>query len=181
MIATTGRPTVEMMVRPDRLRGRRGTASSGDGPMVHLLQKGDRYGGSGDPEHASRFYDATAERPNRVSAYAFNPAGGLGAGPFFQDRIRSHGWVHVTAVHDTPTEGPDGWGTVRVYRDGVLRDVDPLGDGYRIRPVDRGAPLFIGGNRDRSSFDGAIGAVAVYPPALSSERVAAHAAAALRP
>ncbi len=178
-IAATGRLTVELLVRPDRLRNMTSTASSGDGPMVHLLQKGDRYEASGDQEYAFRFYDARAERPNRLSAYAFNPAGGLGAGSYFQDRVRPHGWIHVTAVYDTRTTGPDGWGTVRIYRDGALRDVDSLGGSYRIRPVDGGGRLFIGGNPDHSFFDGAVGAVAVYPTALSPGRVAAHAAAAL--
>ncbi len=178
-IATTGRLTVELLVRPDRVRGMRSPSASGDGPMVHLLQKGNRYGASGDQEYAVRFYDADAERPNRLSAYAFNPAGGLGAGSYVQDELREGTWIHLTAVYDTRTTGSDGWGIVRLYRDGVRRDVDSLGEGYRIRPVDRGGRLFIGGNPDHSFFDGAIGAVAVYPTALSPSRVAAHAAAAL--
>lgn len=33
----------------------------------------------------------TPPRPNRISGYAFNPAGGLGSGAFFQDPIISSG------------------------------------------------------------------------------------------
>ena len=67
------------------------------------------------------------------------------------------------------------------YRDGVKRDADTLGGDYDITPTDAGSPLFIGGDPNRSLFTGAIGAVAIYPTALSAAQIAAHAEAALHP
>lgn len=174
-IATTGQPTVEVLVRFDTLRGMPSTAGSSEGPMVHLLAKGRQHG---DQEYALRLYDARSQRPNRLSAYAFNAAGGQGAGSYVQDRLVTGTWTHLAAVYDE-RPGGDGWGTVRLYRDGVLRDVDSLGCAYRVRPADGASPLFVGGHPGHSLLPGAIGGVAVYPRVLAPERIEAHAEAAL--
>lgn len=178
-IATTGQLSVEVLIRPDVLRGLPSTEGSSEGPIVHPLVKGQEFGDDGDQEWVLRWYDQDSERPNRLSAYAFNPEGGLGAGSYVQDDMRAGEWTHVAMVFDTVNKGADGWGTVRIYRDGVQRDVDSLGQDYKITPEDEGAPLFIGGDPDRSLFRGAIGPVVVHPTALKAGVVAAHARAAL--
>src|SRR5262249_13720554 len=69
--------TVEAWVRPDLLDFRGESADH----YVHWLGKG----GPQQQEWALRFYSRNSTRPNRISAYLFNPAGGAGAGAYFQD------------------------------------------------------------------------------------------------
>ncbi len=85
----------------------------------------------------------------------------------------------ATAVYDTTTKGEDGWGTVTMYRDGEKVNTDSLGGKYEVTPEDGGSPLFVGGGSDDDLFDGAIGAVVVYPTAQSDEQIAARADVAL--
>lgn len=152
---TTGILTVEAWVRPDVL----------DNPTVHP----DQYvhwlgkGVTGQHEYAARLYNKSGtDRPNRTSGYAWNLSGGLGAGSYFQDALTAGQWMHYGFVIDTVNLGSDGWGTTRIYRDGVLRDTDTLGGDYNIVPANGTAPLRIG-TRDLATYlQGAIGKVAVY-------------------
>ena len=182
--------TWEAWVRPDALEFP-GAESTGDGPAVYPLIKGENYQTSGDQEYAFRMYSLSASRPNRFSAYVFNPPGGLGAGSYFQGGLRSTDggtppllaagdWVHVVAKIDTVNLEADGWGTVRLYRNGVLMDHDSLGDPYFIVPENKGAPLHIGARPGHSWFQGAVAKVAVYGD-LSDARIAAHYAAMVPP
>ena len=52
-------------------------------PFVHWLGKGEE----GRHEWALRFYSRATARPNRISAYRFNAAGGLGSGAYFEDAL----------------------------------------------------------------------------------------------
>ena len=142
-VPNTGTLTVEVWVRPDTL-DMPGAQSSGDGPMCHFVGKGDTSNLS--QEYAFRFYNKTgSSRPNRFSAYHFPADGGLGAGSYFQGGANSTDggtppvlaagdWVHVTAVYDTTTL-VNGYGTVKIYRNGVLMDHDNMSD-YSTTPVD---------------------------------------------
>ena len=51
-----------------------------------------------------RMYSATntevPERPNRISGYVWNLAGGLGSGAYFQDPVKVNQWIMVTLVLD---------------------------------------------------------------------------------
>lgn len=155
-VSTTGTLTIEAWFRPDVLD----FARSEQG-YVHWMGKGR----PGQHEYVSRMYNRTAQtagRPNRISGYAYNPSGGLGAGSFFEDEIVPGTWMHYGLVISTTDTGGDGQGTVRIYRDGVLRDTDTLGGSYDIVPTDHDAPLRIGTRDGRSFFEGAIGKVAVY-------------------
>src|SRR5204863_10135478 len=91
---TSGRGlTVEAWLRPDVLDFEGETAD----PYIYWLGKGEpkKY------EWALRFYSRKSkDRPNRVSAYLFNPAGGLGAGAYFQDRLTTGEWLHVVACYE---------------------------------------------------------------------------------
>src|SRR5436190_1924896 len=69
--------TVEVWVRPDALEF---DGVSAD-PYVMWLGKGEK----DKEEWALRFYSKKSKRPNRISAYLFNPSGGLGAGAYFED------------------------------------------------------------------------------------------------
>ncbi len=176
--------TIEAWVRPDTLEFP-GAESSSDGPLVHYLGKGV----NGSQEYTLRVYSHSSSRPNRLSAYHFNPTGGLGSGSYFQGGLTSTDggkppllkagdWVHVAAVFDTATL-VSGYGTVRLYRNGVLMDHDSMRD-YAIVPRDGSAPLRVGTRDLRSFFTGAIGRVAVYDHVVSQSRLAAHFTAMTR-
>ena len=184
-VPATGTLTVEAWIRPDTLEFP-GAESSGDGPMVHFLGKGDTSNSS--QEYAFRIYNQSASRPNRISCYVFNPAGGLGAGSYWQGGLAAQGgatppiltagaWVHVAAVFDTTTL-VNGYGTTKIYRNGVLMDQDNMSD-YAITPVGGASPLRVATQDLNSFFKGAIGMVAVYGHAVPTSRLAAHYSAML--
>ena len=140
-ISTTGQLSVEMLVRPDVVADMPGAEASSEGAMVQPLVKGSTFGTGGDQEWAMRLYPSdSGQRAGRTSAYAFDPAGGQGAGSYASGDLEIGRWVHLTAVYDTTTKGKDGWGTVTFYRDGVKRDADTLGGDYDITPTDAGLP-----------------------------------------
>lgn len=180
-VPTTGQLTVEMWIRPDVINFPH-TETSGDGPIVYPLVKGTTYGASGDQEWLLRMYnhdnlDGTiSARPNRISAYVFNPAGALGAGSYVQETVTPGQWIFITAVFDTVNKGSDGWGTTRIYKNGVLKDTDTMGGDYDITPVAGSAPLHIGARPEGSAsyFKGAIAKLAVYPTALTPQKISAH-------
>ena len=178
-ITSTGQLTVELVMRPDSIENIPGSETSGDGPICYPLIKGTSYGTDGDQEWLVRFYDKNSTRPNRISGYVFNPDGGLGAGSYTQEAITPGTWVHIAVVFDTVNTGSDGWGVVRMYRNGILKDTDSFGDPYFVTPVNGSSPLYIGARPGRSYFPGAIAKVAVFSTALSSARILAHASASL--
>src|SRR5581483_3261884 len=84
--------TVEAWVRPDRLNFSGQTAEN----YVHWLGKGD----AGRLEWGFRFYPkSSSDRPNRMSAYCWNAAGGEGAGAYVQEPVTPGQWVHIVAVY----------------------------------------------------------------------------------
>lgn len=170
-IATTGILTVEYLMRPDTLQF---SDEEGTG-YVYVLGKGEptRH------EWYGRMYSKVNDeaRPNRISGYAFNAGGGLGAGSYFQDTVVKGRWIHVVLVFNTKATSPDyPMGYVKIYKDGVLRDQDSLAD-YNIRPTAGESPLRIGTGYLDSFFKGAVGEVAFYDRELSASRIAAHHAA----
>jgi hypothetical protein len=172
-VPTTGQLTLELWLRPD-VNDFANPETSADGPLVYPLYKGDTYGTGGNIEYAVRMYSRSSTRPNRISGYLFNPEGALGAGSYFQDTTVPGVWIHVAVVFDTVNKGADGWGTVSIYKNGILRDTDTLGDPYDIVPVNGTAPLWLGARPGHSWFQGAIGKVAVYPYRLTPAQLAAH-------
>src|SRR5262245_12000074 len=72
--------TVEVWLRPHVLTFPGETSD----PHIHWVGKG----GPGEYEWGFRFYSRRSSRPNRISTYVWNPAGGLGAGAYFQDRLQ---------------------------------------------------------------------------------------------
>jgi hypothetical protein len=173
-VPATGILTVECWMRPDTLDYSH-TESSSEGQYVNWLGKGTSSGSSGNQEWHFRMYNQTGSvRPNRISGYAFNPVGGLGAGSYFQDTVVAGDWIHVALTIDTINLGGDGWGTTKLYKNGVLRDTDSLGGSYNITPVNGNAPLRIGTTTGSSFFQGAVGKIAVYNYAVPATRLLAH-------
>jgi hypothetical protein len=157
--ATFGGLSVEAWIRPDSLSMPRRES----GGYVHWMGKGV----AGAHEWTTRMYQEgnTEGRANRISAYHFNPEGGLGAGSYFQDAVTVGQWIHVVATIDGTT--------IRIYKNGVLRDSDAL-SGYNITPRNTSSPLRIGTRDFNSFFQGAIARVAIYKGALPVARIQAH-------
>ncbi len=156
-VATTGALTVAAWLRPDTLTF---PSSEGSG-YVYWLGKGE----SGAHEWALRMYDEqnseTPPRPNRISFYVFNPAGGKGVGSYFQDPVEPGAWVHVVGVAD---------GTqVSMYKDGTFRHSETYAG--TITPQAGAAPVRIGTRDFTSWFQGAIRDVAIWNRALSAAEI----------
>jgi hypothetical protein len=167
-VTDTGCLTIEAWIMPTTLQF---PHEEGTG-YVYVLGKG----APGDYEYAMRMYSAknteVPERPNRISGYVWNLAGGLGSGAYFQDRVEVNQWIMITLVLDDRKSvlWPDGY--VALYKDGVLRGQVSMGQ-YDVDPQAGNAPLRIGTRDNDSYFEGAIGKVAVYDRLLSSAQIAA--------
>lgn len=167
-IPTKGVLTVEYWMRPDTLQ----FANEEGSGYVYVLGKGR----PSEHEWYGRMYSQrnSEDRPNRISGYAFNPEGGLGAGSYFEEPVRTGRWIHVVLVVNTrarSSEYPTGY--TKIYRNGVLRDQDSLKE-YNIVCRAGKAPLRLGTGYRDSYFQGAIGNVAFYDRELSSARVLTH-------
>lgn len=157
-VTATGKLSISVWVRP-------GTLSfpdvEGTG-YVHWLGKGV----ASQHEWTFRMYSAgnSEGRENRISFYAFNPSGGEGAGSYTQDPVVTQEWLHFVGVIDVAA------GTIKIYKNGVLRDTDPL-SGYSIVPQNGTAPLRIGTRDFASYFKGAIDNLYVYNRVLTDAEI----------
>lgn len=144
-----------------------------DKDYVHWMGKG----AAGQHSWVARMYNRNSwreNRPQRISGYAFNLAGGLGAGSYFQDVIATGTWIHYVLVinaNEKSTKFPVGY--TKLYRDGVLRDQDDL-SAYDIVPGNGNAPTRIGTRDMGSFFQGAIGKVAIYDYELTADKIMSH-------
>lgn len=174
-IATTGRFTVEAWISPHTLE----FAKDEQTGYVHFIGKGKKSGSGGDREWAGRIYSKTnaEDRPNRISGYAWNLDGGYGAGSYFQDSIRVNQFIHWAIAFDM-NEGK--YGTVRVYRDGKLRQGTELvyrkgtDDEVIVVPKPGRAPVQVGSRDGKSWFKGVIAKVAIYNRRLSETQLRPH-------
>ena len=166
-ITHTGCLTVEAWIKPATLQFPREEGSG----YTYVLGKGT----PGKQEYALRMYSLTnaevPERPNRISAYAFNPGGGKGSGSYFQDPVSLNQWIMVTfMIASRASPGfPDG--CIAIYKDGQLRGRVSL-DQFHVKPAASNAPLRMATRNLDSFFKGAIGDVAIYDYALSTTQIA---------
>jgi len=159
--------SVEVWVRPDVLVFEGET----EDPYVHWLGKG----GTGQYEWALRFYSEESTRPNRISAYIWNPVGGLGAGAYFQDKLEPEEWIHVVACYAPGDKTKPGAG-VSIYKNGVLRGEPATQPGARysafnIVPAHGAAPLRFGARDLKSFLIGGLDEVAIYPRVLTAAEI----------
>jgi hypothetical protein len=155
---------------------RQGTAEK----YIHLIGKGD----TGQDEWLLRQYPASdSERSRRRSIYTFNLVGGLGTGAYYQPKTPRHipqagEWTFVSGECDMTvlnwaypgiaykdkklkTIDPGSYpGWVRMYTDGILRDIDPLAN-YMTVPKHGADPMRIGSCSPDSYFPGWIWQVIV--------------------
>jgi hypothetical protein len=166
--------TVEVWMRPDVLD----FPGQAPNPYVHWLGKrvAGRY------EWALRFYSKDSNRPNRISAYMWNPTSppheqNEGAGAYFPDELVPGEWIHVVACYqpgDKDTVPPTG---VQIWKDGHFRKGPPSSGTlysnpkFNVVPAHGTAPLRLG-TRDLGSFlIGALDDVAIYPRVLTESEI----------
>jgi hypothetical protein len=159
--------TVEAWIRPDTLVFKGET----EDPHIHWLGKGE----TGRHEWGFRFYSEQSTRPNRISAYIWNPDGHLGAGAYFQDSLTVGQWIHVVTTYDAGDK-TNRMAGVSIYKNGVLRGGPATQPGalyraYDIMPVHGSAPVRLG-TRDLKSFlIGGLDEVAIYPRVLTAHEI----------
>ncbi|MDP1590788.1 MAG: LamG domain-containing protein, partial [Prosthecobacter sp.] len=161
--------TVEAWMRPDSLEF---TGGEGEDGYIHWLGKGE----AGSMEWAFRFYPKKSTRPNRISAYIFNPGPGLGSGAYVEEEIKAGKWLHIVATFD-PGDKTHPKAGVSLYKDGKLAlspasSPGALYKAYEVVPVHGTAPMRIGTRDKKSFFTGAIDEVAVYPRVLTPREIA---------
>ena len=164
-IVRTGILTIQAWFRPDILQFNR---SEGSG-YVWWMGKGDL----NEQSWAARMYNYnnTEGRPNRISGYAFNLTGGLGAGSYFQDNVTIGTWIFYTLTINTVNVNntyPTGY--IKIFKNGVERDLDSL-VGYSVIPRNSTASMRVGTRQMQSFFQGAIGKVAVFDYELNASQV----------
>lgn len=130
------------------------------GGYVHWLGKGV----TNQHEYALRMYNKNSDRPNRISCYAFNLSGGLGAGSYFQDVLSLNQWVHIAAVYDYPNN------SIKIYKNSVLKDSDTFSS-YDITPQNGTAPLRIGTRDFASYFKGCLDDLRIYNKVLTQSEI----------
>ena len=168
-ITDTGCLTVEAWVKPAVLQFPHDQGSG----YVYILGKGVM----GKQEYALRMYSYSNSeipaRPNRISAYAFNLAGGKGSGAYFQDKVDPDGWIMVTFIIDSKpsAEWPDGY--IAIYKNGQMRGARVSLAQFNVTPRGSDAPFRIGTRDLESFFEGAIGKVAIYNSILSAQDILA--------
>jgi hypothetical protein len=167
-VTSRGELTIEAWIRPGTLQF---PAEEGSG-YVHFLGKGHQ----GQQEYVARMYSRVNDegRPNRISGYAFNLAGGLGSGSYFEVPVQVGEWILVDIVINTRARSaayPTGY--VKIFRNGALKDTTRL-DQFGVVPGNGTAPLRVGTRDFASFFQGAIGKVALYLHELAPEQMLAH-------
>jgi hypothetical protein len=156
-VATTGSLTASAWMRPDVL-----TFPNFEGSgYVHWMGKGE----AGQQEWTFRMYNETTTdvppRPNRISFYVFNLAGGKGVGSYFQEPVQVGEWIHAVGI-------ADGQNTF-IYKNGVLKQSQSYAG--IITPQHGTAPLRIATRDFNSFFLGAIRGVRLWNRALSASEV----------
>jgi len=182
-IPTTGDLTWEAWIRPDVLQ-----FPNNAGDYVDWMGKCEDY--SPTCEWEARMYTTTnsANRPNRFSAYAFNPTAGLGSGADWQPAtgvVQAGHWYHVVGeytLHAQPSvcQNTNTYpGSLDIWVNGVEWNQSKHGQTgcmsqYSVVPKANGSPLDIGTMALDSWFAGAIGKVAIYHKLLSQAQITAH-------
>jgi hypothetical protein len=167
-IVRTGILTLEAWFRPDTLQ----FANEEGTGYVYFMGKGATPEDSWGARMYS--YNNTEGRFNRISGYAFNLAGGLGAGSYFQDNVTVGQWIFYTLTINTVNRSstyPTGY--TKIFKNGILRDQDSLA-GYSIVPKNGTAPMRIATRQLESFFKGAIGKVAVFDYELNPNQIQTH-------
>jgi hypothetical protein len=181
-IPTTKMLTWEAWIRPDVSDF---SIKSDDG-YVDWMGKCDEYGPTCEWEARIYGSNTSEDRPNRLSAYVFNPTAGLGSAADWQPQsgwFHVGHWVHVVAEYDTKNT-PSGCsssqpGEINIWVNGVKQNFAshaPTGcmSQYSIVPKANSSDLMIATMAMDTWFKGAIGKVAIYDSLLTPAQITAH-------
>ncbi|WKX76712.1 LamG domain-containing protein [Zobellia laminariae] len=161
-ISTTGKLSISVWMRPDAL-------NFNTNSYIYWMGKGEH----NQYEYAMRMYnkDITRvqdkDRPNRISCYAWNLKGNLGAGSYAQETVVAKEWLHFVAIYNFNED------TIQFYRNGVLMDTDSFEKDYHVTPRNGNAPFRIGIRSMNSYFNGAIDDIKIYDKVLSQDDITA--------
>lgn len=97
-------------------------------------------------------------RNNRISFYAFNPEGGLGAGSYFQKNIERGKWEYITGVINETH--------IKIYNNGILQNTNLLSK-YNIQMKNTKSDLYIGKSESGNYFSGSIDELRIYNKSLN--------------
>lgn len=161
-VATTGELTVSMWIKPtvNDFAITEESVPASQGNYVDFLGK---YDFPNMCEWMFRMYNKTdSTRPNRISFYVFNLAGGIGVGSYFQDNIVPGEWIHVVGKVDSQFTS--------IYKNGAKRDMDDYT--ALITPEVGNAPLRFGATDNASYFQGNIDDIKIYNRALTDAEIA---------
>lgn len=164
-IITAGALTVSVWMSPEVLTFK----NAESGGYVHWMGKGM----PNQHEWVFRMYnkDLTSgqeNRPNRISAYAFNLKGGLGSGSYVQEETSPNEWIHIVARYNVADN------TITIFKNGVQKDQDDLYDAtYGVQVENGTAPIRLGTRSLWSFFQGRIDDLRIYSRALSQEEISA--------
>jgi hypothetical protein len=186
-IPTTGNLTWEAWIRPDVLQFPHDDGTSG---YVDWMGKCEDY--SPTCEWEARMYSTNTNespnRPNRISAYVFNPSAGLGSAADWQPvagLIQVAQWYHVVGQYTTLSQPSDCSnaatypGSINIWVNGVMWNHSSHGQTgcmsqYNVVPKANNSPVDIGTMAMDSWFAGAIGKVAFYDYLLTQAQVTNH-------
>ena len=191
-IPTTKYLTWEVWIRPDVLQF---PHSDGTGDYVDIMGKCATYDSPPTCEWESRMYNTntpgeTPPRPNRMSAYVFNPTAHFGAGADWQPvsgLIQAGEWLHIVGEYTTDpsltpadcTNGAQYPGVINIWVNGVLWNQSVHGQTgcmgqFNVIPQANNSPLNVGTMATDTWFEGAIGKVAIYNYLLSQSQITNH-------
>lgn len=177
-VPTTGVVAYELWMRPDAQDWPSTSTQSADTDQyTHWFGKGNVASG-GNPsshEYIFRYYNASAPtRPQRISTYAFNLSGGLGAGSYVQEPVANGEWDYYVGILNSDDTSLSPYGTVKLYKNGALRDSDGMGAPYYVVPADGSAPLRIGTQSKLSFADAGLARVVFWDRAPSAAELIAR-------
>lgn len=184
-IPATGNLTWEAWIAPDVLQFLLADGTSWE--YVHYMGKCDKRV-SLTCEWAARMYGIDTIRPNRLSAYAFNPIGGLGSGADWQPvagLFQAGQWLHVVGEYTTQSQ-PDVCvnadtypGSIDIWVNGVKWNQSFHGQTgcmsqFMVIPQANNSPFNIGTLAYDRWFEGAIAKVAIYNYLLTQDQITNH-------
>jgi hypothetical protein len=156
-VATTGTFTASAWMRPDALT----FPNSESTGYVHWMGKGE----ASPQEWTFRMYNETTTdvppRPNRISFYVFNLAGGKGVGSYFQEPVQVGEWIHVIGIADGQS--------ISIYKNGDFKQSQSYAG--TIIPQRGTAPVRVATRDLKSFFLGAIRGVRFWNRALTASEV----------
>lgn len=181
-VPTTHQLTWEAWIKPDVLQWSRRSDPHSDGYVVWLGKCQDR---AKSCEWEARLYSSSDSRCNRLSAYAYNPSGGLGSGAYWQAAcgfFKAGQWIYVVGEYQTlanPRQCSTPAGTIDIWVNGVQWNASRHYPGgcmsqYKVAPVAGSSPLNVGTMALDSYFPGAVGKVAIYDRLLTGQEIASH-------